>query len=367
MYLNRFLRRALPVVLLLGGTLETFADSWVATSTVGAPIARQRHTAISTGTKMIVWGGCIGSVTKGDGAAYDRVLNSWTSISSVGAPGARCDHTAVWTGSVMIIWGGGTSGSNTGGRYDPVANSWSSTTTTGAPSARTHHSAVWTGSKMIIWGGDNLSPTGGLYDPSTNSWTSTTTTGAPSARSDATAVWTGSRMIVWGGVSGSYENTGGQYDPVANSWTSTSTTGAPTARTEHTAVWADGYNKMVVWGGRISLNNVVNTGGYYDPTSNSWSATPTTNAPAIRKMHSAIWTQGNSLMIVWGGLGSTLLKLNTGGRLDLGSNTWTATTTVGAPIGRYHHSAVFESSKMLIWGGENTSNVETNTGGVYSF
>ena len=47
-----------------------------------------------------------------------------------------------------------------------------------------------------------------------------------------TAVWTGSEMIVWGGVSSeqSLANTGGRYDPVSDTWTgATSTVNAPTA------------------------------------------------------------------------------------------------------------------------------------------
>src|SRR5439155_3158213 len=82
-----------------------------------------------------------------------------------GAPSARCSHTAVWTGSVMVVWGGygGTAGSfDTGGRYDPAADTWTATSTVGAPSARGGHTAVWTGSVMVVWGGNNL-VTGGRY------------------------------------------------------------------------------------------------------------------------------------------------------------------------------------------------------------
>ena len=64
-------------------------------------------------------------------------------------------HTAVWTGSEMIVWGGVDSGSylNTGGRYNPGTDSWTATSTTSAPAAPILHTAVWTGSEMIVWGG----------------------------------------------------------------------------------------------------------------------------------------------------------------------------------------------------------------------
>ena len=55
-------------------------------------------------------------------------------------------------------------------------------------------------------------------------------------------------MIVWGGYEGSnYWNTGGRYNPSTNSWTATSTTNAPAGRSSHTAVWTG--SEMIVWGG----------------------------------------------------------------------------------------------------------------------
>jgi len=127
--------------------------------------------------------------------------DSWTATSTTKAPTARVGHTAVWTGSEMIVWGGADfrgNELNTGGRYDPSTDSWIATSTTKAPSSRDNHTAVWTGSEMIIWGGGSTT-TGGRYDPSTDSWTATSTINAPTRRFNHTAVWTGSEMIVWGG------------------------------------------------------------------------------------------------------------------------------------------------------------------------
>jgi len=45
----------------------------------------------------------------------------WTPTSLVGAAAPRYYHTAVWTGSEMIVWGGGLPILNTGGRYNPLA------------------------------------------------------------------------------------------------------------------------------------------------------------------------------------------------------------------------------------------------------
>ena len=94
---------------------------------------------------------------------------------------------------------------------------------------------------------------GGRYNPNTNSWTATSTVNAPSGRVAPKAVWTGTEMIVWGGVSFVgpgyvYFNTGGRYNPDTNTWTATSTVNAPEGRSSHTAVWNGG--EMIVWGGQ---------------------------------------------------------------------------------------------------------------------
>ncbi len=233
------------------------------------------------------------------------------------APSSRCYHTAVWTGTEMIVWGGWNGSSlNTGWRYNTTTDSWTATTTTGAPTARYNHTAVWTETEMIVWGGYNGSylNTGGRYNPSTDSWTATTTTDAPSTRYLHTAVWTGTEMIVWGGRNLSNFNTGGRYNPSADSWTATTTTGAPSSRCYHTAVWAG--TEMIVWGGYMydGSSNYYNTGGRYNPSTDSWVATTTTGAPTARRSNTAVWTGAE--MIVWGGYND--LYLDTGGIYSFG-------------------------------------------------
>ena len=111
--------------------------------------------------------------------------DTWTPTSTTGAPANRWYHTAVWSGSEMIVWGGydGFTYFTSGGRYNPSSDSWTPTSTTNAPAGRAIYTAVWTGTEMIIWGGfdgvDALN-TGGRYNPSTDSWTATSTINAPS-------------------------------------------------------------------------------------------------------------------------------------------------------------------------------------------
>ena len=291
--------------------------------------------------------------------------DTWTATSTTGAPDGRYLNTAVWTGSEMIVWGGTDQVSDfaTGGRYDPSTDSWTATSTTNAPEARDSHTAVWTGSEMIVWGGANFPSifnTGGRYNPGSDTWIATSTTNTPTARASHTAVWwPGGEMIVWGGFdnNGNLLNTGGRYDPSTDSWTATSTTSAPSARETHTAVSTG--SEMIVWGGQ-DANGAPNTGGRYNPSTDSWTATSTTSAPSGRVDHTAVWT--GSEMIVWGGVGSGI-DLNTGGRYDPSTDSWTATNTTNAPAARDTHTAVWANttSQMIVWGGY--SNL--NTGGRY--
>ncbi|PYK25778.1 MAG: galactose oxidase, partial [Verrucomicrobia bacterium] len=183
------------------------------------------------------------------------------------------------------------------------------------------------------------SNTGGQYDPATDSWTATSTTNAPDGRYYHTAVWTGTQMIAWGGYTSSGStNTGGRYDPATDSWTATDTTNAPEARYLHTAVWTG--SRMIVWGGYDgNPGQYLNTGGRYDPSSDSWTATSTTNAPEARYYHTAVWT--GSRMVVWGGFGNVIGYSNTGGQYDPATDSWTATSTTNVPAARYQHTAVW--------------------------
>jgi hypothetical protein len=355
-----------------GYTLPTISDptggctdnTWTPTTITNAPDPREGHTAVWTGTEMIVWGGFASGNLLNTGRRYNLSTDTWLATSINSAPSGREFHTAVWSGSEMTVWGGevATGNGNTGGRYNPVTDSWIATSTANAPESRERHTAVWAGTEMIIWGGTfnfTYFNTGGRYNPATDTWTATSTVNAPDPRSLPTAVWNTDEMIVWGGSTGSpnFLNTGGRYDPSTDSWTATSTTNAPSARDLHTTVWTG--SEMIVWGG-ADANGLFNTGGRYDPSTDSWAATSTTNAPSARDSHTAVWT--GDQMIIWGGY--TPGVTNTGGRYSPGTDSWTATSTPAAPEARYNHTAVWNASEMIVWGGTNGPN-SLNTGGRY--
>jgi len=344
-----------------GGRYDPSADSWEPTSLVDAPEARRRHSTVWSGDEMIVWGGCVDSECsqhRGNGGRYDPVADVWTAVSEVGDPQGRSQHTAVWTGSEMILWGGCSGGEcqisrQDGGRYDPSTDSWMPTAHPGMPAARLNHTGVWTGSEMIVWGGNGplgLTLTGGRYDPATDSWSPTAIDGVAGARDLHSAVWTGSEMVVWGGRLAGIGTTatGARYDPLLDVWAGIDSTGAAEARAAHTVVW-DG-TRMIVWGGcRFSdCQSVLDTGGLYDPAGDSWSPMASTGAPAARFLHTAVLTGGD--MVVWGGsdLGGPFA---TGGRYDIAADSWSPTSTLGAPDARRSHTAVSTGTEMIVWGG----------------
>jgi hypothetical protein len=315
-----------------GARYDPVADRWTPVSGVGAPARRGAHTAVWTGTEMIVWGGeneaANGApATLGDGARYDPAMDRWTPISA--APiDARTFHVAVWTGEEMIVWGGrlalGGLGGGAGGpefvggwsrddgaRYEPATDSWTTVTSDGAPSPRAHAGAVWTGEEMIVWGGAGLGNTmlsdGARYGPTDDRWT-------PMAdyldeRADHAMIWTGTELIVWGGVSLGpgyiFRGDGARYDPATDMWAPMATPGAPEARVPY-AVWTG--SAVLVWGGWAPGTCCVEPlggGGRYDPAQDAWGPLGTDSEPEARFLATTVWTGAE--MVVWGGHGKRQL------------------------------------------------------------
>ena len=244
-----------------GGKYSPGTNAWTTMSTINAPANRAEHTAVWTGNEMIVWGGL--GVTSVDyylntGGRYSPSTNSWRATSLTNAPAGRNYHTAVWTGSEMVVWGGyiferGTyHKTRTGGKYNPSTNSWVATSRLNAPAARAEHTVVWTGSEMIVWGGvvgPSTPPpynTGGRYRPITDSWRATSLTNAPSGSDEHSAVWTGSEMIIWGGIALPVNlNTGGRYCVQAPEPPIT------VIQPNGGEVWAGGSFQQIKWNGNL--------------------------------------------------------------------------------------------------------------------
>lgn len=338
-------------------------DTWSATPMpmVGEGFG---HTAVWTGSEMIVWGGSNRGIYLNTGARYDPSTDAWTPISNLGAPSPRLRHTAIWTGTEMIVWGGYYA-LDTGGRYNPVTDTWVPTSTVNAPSGRYYHSMIWTGTEMITWGGYNGNElnSGGRYNPGTDSWTATSMTNAPEPRTGHSATWTGTEMIVWGGSDSTFFNNGFRYNPVTDVWILISNVNAPEPRGGHSAIWSG--SELIIWGG-ANHTSYFNTGARYSPATNSWIPLSIVNSPSARSAAATVWT--GTEMIIWGGVGcpdpptdcSSATLLSSGGVYNPTNDSWVETEKIGAPYGRVGHSAVWSGSEMIIWGGG------SRTGGKYN-
>ena len=328
-----------------------------------APSPRAYHTAVWTGTEMLVWGGMYwdgGIRTLATGARYNPLTGVWQPISTNGAPSARHLHTAIWTGTEMIIWGGQTGGGatatwlNDGACYRPADDAWQSISAPAPMAGRCYHTAVWDGMEMLIWGGrSGTSPTyihyadGARYRPATGDWLPISLAGSPAARSEHTAVWTGTEMLIWGGTASSQPLQGGRYRPASDTWLPLSTANSIAPTFGHTAIWTG--REMLAWGGLGSESNP--TAGAYQPEADAgnggWTSLAAAGgvSPAGRAWHTATWT--GSEMIIWGG--SNFYQ--TAARYSPTEKRWLDVTADGAPAGRYGHSAVWTGTQMIIWGG----------------
>lgn len=262
-----------------------------------APLPRYGHSAVWTGTEMIIWGGTNMATPYPVTTEFNSIFtynpgtNVWTKISSFNGtppPNTRTGHTAIWTGTEMIIWGGrylnGSSVTtyNNGYRYNPATNTWTAFTGGGSvPTARFNHTAVWTGSEMIVWGGSTAN--GARYSPGTGLWFAIA--GGPSYEGNLAAVWTGTDMIIWGNT------TKAKYNLASNSWTNpiTGITGGYSSIGSK-AVWTG--STIIFWGG-------TGPGGTYNPTTNTCEYISNTPGPPVVNSGTAVWT--GSYMLTYGG------------------------------------------------------------------
>ena len=112
---------------------------------------------------------------------------------------------------------------------------------------------------------------------------------------------------------------------------------------------------MIVWGGTDAIPNhlPLHTGGRYNPVTDSWTPTSVVNAPLGRYAHTTVWS--GSEMIVWGGVDETFNVTNTGGRYNPVNDSWGATSLTSAPSSRADQTGVWTDSEMIIWGGDGVS------------
>lgn len=327
---------------------------------------RISHTAVWTGTEMIVFGGggLDGSGALADGARYNPSTDSWTKLAAPPAvfSGGRTLHTAVWTGSKMIIWGG-EDGAKTqraeGAAYDPATNTWSMIAA--APiSGCSGCGAIYSipTDEMIVWGG--AAAEGAAYKVSTNAWRKLAASPL-SARNHFAAFHVSDDLGVFGGSNDQVD--GARYSVAADTWELVGAVPVDFVG-RHDFSWAASTNAFYLFGG------VTEPSGKYLPRSDfymrtlvdwhdslAWSKLPDAPASVLAPPQRALgqaWFDG-SRFYVWSGTtadASGAPYIASGGAVfDTVTSKWSAMPDASAPSPRAAASVVWTGDYAIIWGG----------------
>jgi hypothetical protein len=315
------------------GLFDPCANAWQTSPT---PVGYEFVVPIPAANKVLFF-----APTRAQFEGFDYRQNQVLPLSLAGASQASY-ATVVSTGAKLIEWGGAivTSapdagsrlvGTQTGAIYDPASNAWTAMSTKGAPAARVAPGA-WTGSQLAIWGGHSADTSwtdagrnecvvsdyvnqasgclqygdGALYDPARDVWTPMAATGAPKPRFDHLLVWTGDRVLVWGGgeqglpdstLGSSGEqclNDGGLYDPVAQTWTTVAAS-PPSLRTDICL----GVSRLLWTGDYLATDEDVDAVWWlFDPHSNSWSTLDLPGTAPVTNCEVSMAAQAGALVAV---------------------------------------------------------------------
>ncbi|SME97961.1 Kelch repeat-containing protein [Pseudobacteriovorax antillogorgiicola] len=90
-----------------GGLYNPNTDTWSSLATEMV-IERVGHSAVWNGHELLVYGGRSNRLRTYFGEVYnfDPASGRWSGVNSQFTPVSRWYHTAIWTGSSLIIWGG---------------------------------------------------------------------------------------------------------------------------------------------------------------------------------------------------------------------------------------------------------------------
>lgn len=275
----------------------------------GFPTAVCAHTAVWTGTEVLLWGGDeafpseddgyapVDPIGRADGGIYDPSADRWRPLPAAPLAG-RYDHVAAWTGTEMLVFGGRDAARafGDGAAFDPRTGTWRPLSLDGAPSPRSSPGAVWTGRELVVVAGHGSQgeprDDAFAYDPATNAWRPL---GTLAPRDRPTAVWTGTEVIAWGGTTSPRAPKGERL--VDGRWRPLASAGAPPVRDQQAVVWADTH--LVVWGGLDADGSPTVDGARWDPTADAWTPMSTTNTHP-RVVQGAVFT--GEVVAVLGGV-----------------------------------------------------------------
>jgi hypothetical protein len=355
-------------------------------STVGIP-GRSGYAAVWGCREMYMWGGAGTNDTSSpayvtaEGFAFAPATGTWRKTATP-AMLPRLLHTAVWTGSTMIVWGGlGIKDLNGDGKpdgvfaddgaaYDAASDTWTPIPPDPVASARVAHSAVWspTTQEMIVWGGAVNGPLadGAAYSPSSKRWRAIAKPPAGFvARDSHVALFANGLMTIFGGenAASGVLTDAASYDPRADRWTL-----LPSAPIPGRGV-AQG---VVARRSSVDLPFVVGAAGggaLFD--GKTWSVVPPAPAtllPEPDRGFTALW-YGAGRIWTWGGakvngLTASGASHDDGASFDLVAQTWSAMPR-GPLTARFSVKPVWTGSYAILVGGVTTGGTILGDGAIY--
>jgi hypothetical protein len=352
-----------------------------------------------TGTEMITSAGYNGNAgtTVRTAYAFNPTTNSWRTLPSGTAGDYRSyasldylSNTGLVYGAYGVWWEANWVGSgiNLLVSLDPIAGvSWTHIHTSpaavppNAPSKRFGHTSAVTqnGRYLVIFGGWVWSGAwtypwnGSCYDSNSGNWSAMNMAGpnAPTFLGGATeampAVYTGlgigNKFVLWGGYTGGTAfNAGYTYDCATDTWTTFTGTNVPAARYAHGSVKIDD-DSFAVFGGKDASGTLLNSGGIYHISTNTWDPFPSTNAPSARSFPvSMSYYNGN--IIVWGGVDSGNAAITNGARYHIASGKWIPLSTTNAPTAGAADVSLSTSQGSIIFGNYKMT-TGANSGSIY--
>ncbi|PIA61050.1 hypothetical protein AQUCO_00300516v1 [Aquilegia coerulea] len=235
--------------------------TWNTLVTTGQqPGARDSHSSVLVGHRMIVFGGTNGSKKVNDLHVLDLRTKEWSSPRCEGTPPSpRESHTStVVSDEKLVIFGGSGEGEanylNDLHVLDLKTMRWTSPEVKGdIPAPRDSHVSLAIGNKLLVYGGDSGERYHGevdVLDMETLCWSRLELQGSsPGIRAGHAAVAIGTQIFILGGVGDKlYYNDVWILDVSTCSWTRLDIMGhQPQGRFSHTAVLTE--SDIVIYGG----------------------------------------------------------------------------------------------------------------------
>jgi N-acetylneuraminic acid mutarotase len=119
---------------------------------------------------------------------------------------------------------------------------------------------------------------------------------------------------------------------------------------------------MFVWGGMDEQGNRLDSGGAYNPTTDTWRVVNLDGAPSPREFATCVPMDGG--VFVWGGAEAVALR-GDGAVWDPASNTWSSISDSNDPSPRVRGIGLWTGEKVLLWGGEKFDSKQEKSGALF--